>query len=269
MNERGRGPWDHRRTASAVLLWSYIQPPVARDIPLSGGIRSPLRPDRRFPVVASLLPPTAAPDGALATLGPARRQRPGIHWGKNPPNPLGRFAPNPHGGGFAASLGPLILAVPPHSGQGNDPLRARMVKYWLSGRNQPPCVPGWSGSLWINPLCRFAPGHRGGDRQMTGVQESAVICVIFGYLPGEFSVSRPFGGQVSTKSTFGAGIVDTCHGESGGWACPEGVHRWTRSDFRGCTWYTWCGSEGLLGRGWWTWYRHSKWTWSTEGIGGK
>ncbi len=39
--------------------------------------------------------------------------------------------------------------------------------------------------------------------------------------------------------------------------------RWTRSDFWGCTRYTQCGSEGVLGRGWWTWYRPSKWTWST------
>ena len=41
------------------------------------------------------------------------------------------------------------------------------------------------------------------------------------------------------------------------------IVRWTRSDFRGCTWYTQCGSEGVLGRGRWTWYRPSKWTWST------
>ena len=38
---------------------------------------------------------------------------------------------------------------------------------------------------------------------------------------------------------------------------------WTRSDFRGCTWYTQCGSEGLLGQGWWTWSGASKWTRST------
>ena len=176
-------------------------------------------------------------------------------------------------GGFAASLVPLILAVPSHSGQGNDPLRARMVKYWLSGRNQPPCVPEWNGSLWINPLVASLRALMSfvcpyGTLPETGVQESAVIRVILGYLPGRIRVLRPFGGQVSTKSTFGAGIVDTCHGESGRRACPEGVHRWTRSDFKRCTWYTWCGSEGLLGRGWWTWYRHSKWTWSTVRRGG-
>jgi len=39
--------------------------------------------------------------------------------------------------------------------------------------------------------------------------------------------------------------------------------RWTRSDFRGCTRYTQCGAEGVLRRGRWTWYRPSKWTWST------
>ena len=44
------------------------------------------------------------------------------------------------------------------------------------------------------------------------------------------------------------------------------VVRWTRWDFRGCTWYTECGSEGLLGLGQWTWYRPSKWTWSTKGC---
>ena len=41
------------------------------------------------------------------------------------------------------------------------------------------------------------------------------------------------------------------------------IVRWTRSDFRGCTWYTQCGSEEVLGRGRCTWYRPSKWTWST------
>ena len=44
------------------------------------------------------------------------------------------------------------------------------------------------------------------------------------------------------------------------------VVRWTRWDFRGCTWYTEYGSEGLLGLGQWTWYRPSKWTWSTKGC---
>ena len=39
--------------------------------------------------------------------------------------------------------------------------------------------------------------------------------------------------------------------------------RWTRSDFRGCIWYTHNGSEGVLWRSRWTWYRPSKWTWST------
>ena len=33
----------------------------------------------------------------------------------------------------------------------------------------------------------------------------------------------------------------------------------------GWTWYTECGSEKVLGQGWWTWYRASKWTWSTAG----
>ena len=33
----------------------------------------------------------------------------------------------------------------------------------------------------------------------------------------------------------------------------------------GWTWYTECGSETVLGQGWWTWYRASKWTWSTAG----
>ncbi len=44
------------------------------------------------------------------------------------------------------------------------------------------------------------------------------------------------------------------------------VVRWTRWDFRGCTWYTEYGSEGLLGLGQWTWCRPSKWTWSTKGC---
>ena len=43
------------------------------------------------------------------------------------------------------------------------------------------------------------------------------------------------------------------------------VDRWTRWDFMGWTWYTECGSEEVLGQGWWTWYRASKWTWSTAG----
>ena len=33
----------------------------------------------------------------------------------------------------------------------------------------------------------------------------------------------------------------------------------------GWTWYTECGSEKVLGQGWWTWYRVSNWTWSTAG----
>ena len=43
------------------------------------------------------------------------------------------------------------------------------------------------------------------------------------------------------------------------------VVRWTRWDFRGCTRSTHNGSEGVLRPGWWTWYRASKWTWSTAG----
>ena len=43
------------------------------------------------------------------------------------------------------------------------------------------------------------------------------------------------------------------------------VVRWTRWDFRGCTRSTHNGSEGVLRPGWWTWYRASKWTWSTVG----
>ena len=43
------------------------------------------------------------------------------------------------------------------------------------------------------------------------------------------------------------------------------VDRWTRWDFRGCTRSTHNGSEGVLRPGWWTWYRASKWTWSTAG----
>ena len=72
------------------------------------------------------------------------------------------------------------------------------------------------------------------------------------------SALRPFGSRESS-----------CRGRRGGSAPLAGENvvaflvRWTRSDFRGCTRYTQCGSEGVLRRGRWTWYRPSKWTWST------